>query len=157
MHQSVHDFVQTIVDDYNLSTCSVLDVGSMDVNGTSRHRFTGRYYGVDIRPGPCVDEVVTMGGRLPDGIWQVILCTEVLEHDIAPWRTLHQMRDAAAHEAHLIVTTRSIGFPLHDHPGDHWRISVDGMQALLRDCGWEPKECHADPEQPGVFAHAVRL
>lgn len=162
MHESVLAWVADVTARHGLGQYArVLDVGSMDVNGTCRPLFldAAAYLGVDIRPGPAVDQVVVSGGPLPesDPPWDVIVCTEMLEHDDAPWWTLRRMIEVAAPDCRLILTTRGIGFPLHEYPGDHWRFSCTGLRSLLVDNGWSPLEVAADPQHPGVFAIAAAL
>ena len=61
----------------------VLDVGSRDINGNNRFLFdTGSYIGLDVNPGANVDLV----GKIhtldqPDGSYDFIVSTEMLEHD----------------------------------------------------------------------------
>lgn len=60
----------------------VLEVGSLYVNGSVRGLFEGcDYKGIDIGPGPCVDEVC-MGQDFAGaaGSYDVVLSTEVFEH-----------------------------------------------------------------------------
>lgn len=156
MHGSVLDWAARVVAQHHLASMSVLEVGSLDVNGTVRGLFSGPYLGCDIRPGPGVEVVVEPGGPLPDGPWPVIVSTEMLEHDEQPWVTLRRMHDVAAHDALLLLTCRGIGFPLHEHPGDHWRFSTTGLGHLLRFCGWEPLDLADDPGAEGVLALAQR-
>lgn len=62
---------------------TVLDCGSLDINGSNRTLFTGaRYMGVDIGPGRNVDVVSKIHDlTLPDGAFDVIVSTECFEHD----------------------------------------------------------------------------
>lgn len=62
---------------------SVLEVGSLDINGTVRDFFDAeRYVGVDIGPGPGVD-VVCAGQDLdyPDRSFDVAISAECFEHN----------------------------------------------------------------------------
>lgn len=64
-----------------------LEVGSININGSARlvfHHYTP-YTGVDIVPGPCVDEVVDIrdysAAKAAElSIYNLIISTEVLEH-----------------------------------------------------------------------------
>ena len=165
MHPSVLQFIRYEVAALNLSECSVLEVGSLNVNGSARQFFTGLYKGVDMRPGPGVDEVVNahdLTGMydVPEAGWDVIVCTEMLEHDDAPWLSLRQMHRVCATEGHLLLTCRGFDgrgcFPIHEHPKDYWRFSVDGIEAMLLQTEWMPLSLKPDPEAPGVFAVATK-
>jgi SAM-dependent methyltransferase len=161
MHRSVLDFIRVEVASRNLSDRSVLEVGSLNVNGSARSYFSGEYWGVDMRPGSGVDEVLNAHDlRDADGPFDVIVCTEMLEHDDAPWISLRQMAGACAPGGHLLVTARGYDhrgcFPVHGYPHDLWRFSCAGLEALLHHTGWQPELIKADPEVPGVFAIAVK-
>ena len=70
----------------------------------------------------------------PDGTFEQILCTEVLEHLNAPQQAIDEMWRVLAPGGTLILTTRFV-FPLHDVPGDFFRYTKYGLRHLLRD--WE--------------------
>lgn len=170
MHQSVRDFVASCVFQYDLADMSVLEVGSLNINGSVRNLFTGDYVGIDLCEGRDVDMVAdahTLNGQFQDR--QVILCLEMLEHDDAPWVSLAQMRHTVAADGFLVLTARGYGehgcYQVHDRCwnddgtydiGDFWRFSVSGMVMLLKQTGWDVLYCgpDTDPDRPGVFAVA---
>lgn len=61
----------------------VLEIGSLNVNGTVRTHFTDcEYTGCDVGPGPCVDVVGAAHTlNLPRGSFDTIISCECLEHD----------------------------------------------------------------------------
>lgn len=159
MHPSVREFVAHTVTARGLRDASVLEVGSLDVNGTVRDLLIGDYVGIDMRAGAGVDVVCDAHDLPYHDEFYVIVCTEMLEHDSQPWVSLSKMRQAARKDAHLILTCRGYDrrgcFPLHDYPSDLWRFSVEGIEHLLKHTGWVPVGVEPDPESPGVFAHAT--
>src|SRR5665213_873697 len=61
----------------------VLEIGSLDINGTVRGYFTNcEYTGLDVAPGPGVD-VVCEGQKYnaPDASFDTVICCEVMEHN----------------------------------------------------------------------------
>lgn len=160
MHPSVLSWVEGIVRDNDLSALPTLEVGSMNVNGSVRPFFTGRYLGVDIAPGPGVDLVMDMGefdGTL-DSDWTVVVSTECLEHVRRPWRAVAQMANLCEPEGHVIITARGYDergcWEVHAHPVDAYRFSELAMRTLAEDAGLTVQECSADPEGPGWFLYA---
>lgn len=161
MHASVLAWVsqQSIVHD--LASRSTLEVGSMNVNGTIRQFFTGPYLGVDMRPGPGVDQVAN-ANKLPFGnqTFDVVVSTEMLEHDGLPWKSVAEMRRVLKKGGTLLLTARGYDargcFGLHDHPGDYHRFSVGGIEILLDEVGFKEHKVIPDPEFPGFFAIARR-
>ena len=145
---------------YNIANGSVLEVGSWNVNGTVRGLFDGGYLGVDINEGDGVDELVTVGGPLPGGPYDVVVCTEVLEHDERPWRTVAEMARVLRAGGHLLVTARGYDergcYELHNLPIDYWRFSPDALRFMAEDAGLYLITVEHDPQFPGAFLHAVK-
>src|ERR1700677_529797 len=159
MHESVLAFGKASITRDMVEGKAVLEVGSLNVNGSLRAFVEAMkpasYQGIDIQPGPGVDLVVApdapMGGRAFD----LIICTEMLEH--APdWRAaIQNMKAALKPGAWLLLTTRSVGFPFHEYPGDHWRFSPANMMEIFADFGQHRIE--SDPQAPGVFVLVRKL
>lgn len=134
-----------------------LEVGSYDVNGSVRGLFPGEYVGVDMRPGPGVDIVATADALpFPDASFDVVVSTEMLEHDPSPWRSLAEMGRVLRPGGHLLLTTRGNGFGEHLEPSDYWRFMPASRPLLLALAGCEPLVMDLDPEVPGVFVHGIR-
>jgi hypothetical protein len=120
---------------------AALEVGSLDVNGTVRQVFeplVRSYYGVDIRPGAGVDEVLDVAQlteRLGPSRFDLVVSTEMIEHCFAWLDALYQMMNVLRPGGVFLLTTRSPGFPLHDHPADHWRFTRDDLVTLLERIG----------------------
>lgn len=136
----------------------VLEVGSLNVNGSVRGCFEARaYVGVDMRDGPGVDIVATADALpFPDASFDVVVSTEMLEHDPAFWLSLAEMGRVLRPGGQLILTTRGNGFGEHREPQDFWRFMPDSMPRLLDLAGCDPIATALDPEVPGVFMHGVR-
>lgn len=156
------NFVGAVVAEHGLAAKSVLEVGSFDVNGSVRSYFTGPYLGTDMQPGPGVHEVMlaaNVGMRYPER-FDVVISTEVAEHDPAPWLSLEGMCAAAKPDGFLILTARGFdergAFQVHGFPDDHYRYSVSGMACLLAYTGWDRIYVERDPEHPGILATARR-
>ncbi len=116
------------------SVCHILDVGSYDVNGTHRPIIpTGwQYTGSDIRPGPNVD-IIQKGPcwiQEVGGQYDVVLCSSVLEHTPYPWCLVNEMVRMLSRRGLLFIGVPWV-WEKHDYPGDYWRMSADGVQALI--------------------------
>jgi len=162
MHQSVMWWVNETKPDH---PARVLEVGSLNVNGSVRPLFgNADYTGVDRVAGPNVDMVLdahALETVFDDMTFDCVVCTEMLEHDTQPWRSLAQMHRVTAPFGCLIVTARGFdergAFHFHEYPADLWRFSVEGFTNLLVFAGWSPERVIRDPTDPGVFALARRL
>ena len=155
MHDSVMTWVRQQVD--GLTSASTLEVGSLDVNGSVRSFFTGEYVGIDMRAGPGVD-IVGTGDRLPfdDASFDVVVSTEMLEHDRSFWLSMAEMGRVLRHGGHLILTTRGNGFGEHNEPSDYFRFMPSSMFVLLELATCNAVVTELDPEVPGIFVHGIR-
>jgi glycosyltransferase involved in cell wall biosynthesis len=135
----------------------VLEVGSLDVNGSVRPMVESRgprsYLGVDVVDGPGVDRICDAKELLaafgPDA-FDVVISTEMLEH-VDDWqRAVAAMVGVLRPGGILVVTTRSPGFAYH-HPPDRWRYTQPAMAEITERVGLELLVLMDDPEFPGVF------
>lgn len=159
MHASVMGYVHHQVERYELAAKSCLDVGSYNVNGSVRMFFCGPYLGVDMRAGPNVDRVVnahdlvqTFGAESFD----TVVCCEMLEHDPAFWISMREMGSVLKPGGRLILTTRGIGFPLHEYPDDLWRFTHSAGRVLAGLAGLEAILIEEDPQASGIFLTGVK-
>jgi SAM-dependent methyltransferase len=134
----------------------VLDVGSLDVNGSLRPFVETlgprRYLGVDITAGPGVDEVLDASRlveRFGPESFDLVITTEMLEH-VRDWQVVvSNLKQVIRPGGELLLTTRSIGFPYHSYPYDFWRYEPEDMRAIFAD--FEIVALERDRAAPGVF------
>ena len=83
----------------------------------------------DIEPsfGHQVVDVTAMGF---DQDFDVVLCANVLEHVPEPARAVECLRRALVPGGLALVTVPMM-YPLHDEPGDYWRITEHGLRHLF--------------------------
>lgn len=159
MHGSVMAFVGREVEKHRLREKTCLDVGSYDVNGSVRGLFNGSYTGVDMRAGPNVDHVVNAHDLVPffgSGVFDVVVCCEMLEHDPAFWMSMRQMGAVLRPGGRLILTTRGLNFPLHEYPDDLWRFTPSAGHVLAELAGLDKVEVKDDPQASGIFLTGVK-
>ena len=159
MNKSVWKFAKKMIEDVPslVKEIRVIELGSLNVNGSIRPLLRKKlepefYVGVDAMPGPDVD-VVWRAEQLdllyPKEIFHLVVTTEMLEH-VRDWRRVIEILFyLCAPGGHILITTRSEGFPKHDYPDDHWRFSVEDMRTIFE--GMEILGLRSDPEMAGVF------
>lgn len=154
MHESVLRWVEARVRNLGIAEAKVLELGSLIVNGSARELFSGEYVGLDLIEGEGVD-VVADAHRLPFPVdsFDVVLCTEMVEHDSAFWLTMFEAGRVLCPGGHLLLTTRGNGFRYHGFPFDYWRFTADGMRELLLMAQTTVVEITEDSQYPGWFAH----
>ena len=97
-HQQQFDFVSAVVSFYpdNFVNCKVLEVGSLDINGSVRQFFKDcNYIGIDLGEGKGVDIVCTgQDYDAPDNEFDTIISCECFEHNpdwVATFQNMHRM------------------------------------------------------------------
>ena len=111
------------------STGMTLDLGAQ--NGPYAAFFPNRI-ALDIRPGRgvrVIGDAQALG--LASESFDVVLCTEVLEHLPEPQRAIDEMFRVLKPDGTLLLTTRFL-FPIHDAPHDYFRFTKYGLRYLLR-------------------------
>jgi hypothetical protein len=115
---------------------TVLDVGSMDVNGSYRGLFEPyfNYVGADIAPGKSVNIVMPSeySTGLPGRSVDVVVSGQCLEHVRDPFALTEEMFRVAKD---TVMITAPWKWVIHRHPLDCWRILPDGMRALIERYG----------------------
>lgn len=94
----------------------VLDCGSLDINGNNRHLFNNiEYTGIDIVKGRNVDVVTKIHEFLVDksGVYDVVISSEMLEHDKHFTQSLKAMFRLLRNGGLLIITAAGEGRSEH--------------------------------------------
>lgn len=112
----------------------VLEIGSLDVNGSARSFFTEcEYTGLDVGPGPGVD--IVCGGHeydAPDGSFDIVLSMETMEHNPYWVDTVRNMLRLCRSGGLVIVSCASLGRP------EHGTTRTDrGSSPLTVALGWD--------------------
>lgn len=159
MHDSVMDFVwEAAALRGTLAAKRVLDVGSLNVNGSTRPVWPdAEYIGIDGRPGDGVD-IVAMSWEMPfpDAHFDVVVCTEMLEHDADPILTFTEVQRVLKPSGTFILTCRGPGFGYHEEPHDYWRFTPKQIRQWLKVFLFTDIHSTEDPGAPGVLAVATR-
>jgi SAM-dependent methyltransferase len=93
---------------------------------------------LDIAAGMGVDHVGTAEFTgLPEGSYDLVLCTQVLEHSSQPWVAMREMKRLLAPHGILVFSAPHVWF-FHPHPSDNWRFTQEGMLRLCEEGGLKP-------------------
>lgn len=131
MHPHVLDFIKLTP----LKTGRVLEIGSMNVNGSPRPVFKGaEYIGIDFREGPGVDLVMSaekLPEKFPLGYFDTVVCVETLEH-CEHWReVLVSAWSMVRGHGHLVLTVPMPSKGRHNYPNDYWRWTQEQLEAIF--------------------------
>lgn len=124
MHDEARAAVRRIAEAHGLldrADLTVLDLGGRNVNGSLRDLFAARdWTAVDAEQGNGVDIVADACNWRPDRRYDLVVCTEVLEH-VKAWHLILDTAVAAlADTGVLIVTCASDRRPRHGMSGGPW-------------------------------------
>jgi SAM-dependent methyltransferase len=150
-------FVSSQLKTEELRGRGVLEVGSLDVNGSVRPLIMNcfqpaEYVGVDMQAGKSVDVVCPaeqLVERFGGNRFEVVISMEMLEH-ARDWRAcISNMKNVCRTGGIILMSTRSKGFRYHAYPNDFWRFEQEDMKRIFADC--ELLALEGDPLEPGLF------
>ncbi len=100
-------------------------------------RYVDTYIGVDLPGNPAADFYCDQDGKtsLPDGVADVVLSTQVLEHVENPVAYLSECRRLLKPGGILILSTHGY-WMYHAHPHDYWRWTSEGLRKAIEDQGF---------------------
>jgi len=147
MHDTSMKLMEALVEKYLAggTDLSVLDVGSMDVNGTYRKLFDRpgwKYTGLDIKAGRNVDIVVDgEWSQVADNSYDIVISGQCLEHVKMPWKW-SKLVYRVCRPGGMCVVIVPWSYRQHRFPVDCWRVLPDGMISLMSEwTGFETVEC----------------
>ena len=162
MHQSsmaaMSRFVATHLPARRGAPLAVLDVGSMDVNGSYRTLFDDpawTYTGVDMAAGAGVDKVLAGPydwSSIESSSFDVVVSGQAFEHIEYPWVTILEVARVLRPGGLVCIIVPSGGYE-HRYPIDAWRYYPDGIRALAQwadldvlraETAWEPTGEYSD-------------
>jgi SAM-dependent methyltransferase len=137
MHESSYNEMKAFVERYldRDEELKVLDMGSLDVNGTYKPLFDcpkWSYTGLDLVDGRNVDIVSRFPYSYPfvDGVFDVVVSGSVLEHVEDIFAFIREAKRVMKPDGIMCIIA-PWSYPEHDYPVDCWRILPAGMKYLL--------------------------
>lgn len=111
----------------------VLDVGCGVKPYYPYFAAAAEYVGVDVVPNPAA-ELLGPVEALPvaDGSFDLVLCTQVLEHCDDPAQAVRELRRVLAPGGRVLASTHGVQV-YHPSPQDLWRWTHDGLRRLFEE------------------------
>ncbi|HTD27421.1 MAG TPA: class I SAM-dependent methyltransferase [Candidatus Elarobacter sp.] len=133
------------------------DVGAGAEAAVASAAWPGRRVALDVVPGAGLD-LIADGHALPLGDTTVaaVLLMEVLEHVSDPSRLLRECARVLAPGGHLCLTAPQYHIT-HNHPGDYFRYTRQGLEALCAQAGLRVVAAWATGGPLLVVFHAIEL
>ena len=107
----------------------LLDVGSGAKPYAQLFAGATDYVGVDVSGDA---DIVAPVEELPfaDDTFELVLCTQVLEHADDPARAVRELRRVVTRGGRVLASTHGVQ-PYHPAPSDHWRWTHTGLERLF--------------------------
>jgi SAM-dependent methyltransferase len=131
------------VTETKLSKNHVLEIGSLDINGSVRSLFDelvrdgGSYLGIDVQEGPGVDLVADASVYSSDKKYDIIVCAEVFEHTPLWPKIIKNAHSLLAPGGMFIATMAGEGRPPHsaidENPIRDWEYYKNVTSTMLKD------------------------
>lgn len=89
---------------------------------------------LDINPQSWADyiwDITEKNEAMPDEYFDVVICTEVLEHTLQPFNAMNEIHRILKKWGKLLLTT-PYNFRIHGPLPDCWRFTEYGLKALLK-------------------------
>ena len=139
----------------------ILEVGSLDVNGSVRHDIEKKdpikYVGIDMRNGRGVDVVCDACNILDtfgENSFDILVSTMTLEH-IEYWKkAIHNFKLIVKPGGIILITVPHVGSGYRPHPDDYWRYTLDDMKNIFSDFTINVLEKHN--RLPGVYVKMTK-
>jgi SAM-dependent methyltransferase len=94
---------------------------------------------IDVTPDSGADFTGTVERTgLEDASFDLVLCTQVLEHCDDPWQGIREIRRILKPGGHAVLSVPHVWF-YHPHPKDHWRFTQEGLVHLCTQAGLAPR------------------
>jgi SAM-dependent methyltransferase len=112
----------------------VLDVGCGVKPYAALFSGAAEYVGVDVNNPAAELEGFAEDLPVPDGSFEVVLCTQVLEHAADPAKVAAELHRVCAPGGRVLASTHGVQF-YHPNPVDYWRWTHAGLEKLFTDNG----------------------
>lgn len=137
MHTDSYNLMKDFLESYATESSSIIEIGSMDVNGSYRDISSFKNYtGVDIRHGKGVDMIVKPY-RISESFkekFDIVICGNVIEHVLDLVMFFSDITKLLKDGGKCCIITPT-QIDIHRHPIDCFRILPDGLSFLFKNAG----------------------
>jgi SAM-dependent methyltransferase len=115
-----------------------------------------QYVGVDVVDNPAAELTGPVEALpVPDGSFDLVLCTQVLEHCDDPVQAVRELRRVTAPGGRVLASTHGVQV-YHPSPQDYWRWTHEGLRKLFAEHG-EWSQLRVEPAAGTASALAMLL
>lgn len=135
LRANVVDHLASAARRFDAPGATILDIAPQDHEGARPHFTLGTVRTLDIDPSSGADYIADLcqdnRAVIPSGSFDVVVCTEVLEHTLNPFDAVAELHRILRPGGVAIVTT-PYNFRIHGPLPDCWRFTEHGLRELFK-------------------------
>jgi len=135
IRRNVTDFIQRCAEIYDEEGKELLDIAPQDYEGAKAFFRKCHIHTLDINPSCKADYLADICEKnehiIPAGKFDFVLCTEVLEHVLNPFKAIDEIYRILACGGFLFISA-PFNFRIHGPLPDCWRFTEHGLRELLK-------------------------
>ena len=136
IRENVSNFIKSLSTKHDQEGIMVLDVAPQVHLGTREHFKNATIQTLDIDPTSGADYITdlceTNNQTIPENHFDLVVCTEVLEHVNDPFGAAKELYRIVKKGGVVAVST-PFNFRIHNPLPDNWRFTIHGLKVLFKD------------------------
>lgn len=134
LRANVESFMKTSGKNYDREGLLMLDIAPQDYAGANPFFPKSTVETLDISPDAgttyVADLCVNNGSLIPNNRFDIVVCTEVLEHTLQPFNAVNEIERILKPGGIALIST-PYNFRIHGPLPDCWRFTEHGLRALF--------------------------
>jgi SAM-dependent methyltransferase len=134
IRKNVSDFILNLSNLYDSEDFIILDVAPEKHLGAKEHFKLATIKTLDIDPNSDADYIADLCNTnteiIPNDTFDLIICSEVLEHTNNPFHAVNELRRILKPKGLVCVST-PFNFRIHGPLPDNWRFTIHGLKVLF--------------------------
>lgn len=136
LRKNVTDFINSLAEVYDKENSLVLDIAPETHKGVKEFFVKSNIKTLDIDPTSGADYILDLCNNnshiVEDNKFDLIVCTEVLEHTNNPFKVVEELKRLLKVGGVVAVST-PFNFRMHGPLPDNWRFTIHGLRVLFSD------------------------
>ncbi len=136
LRQNVSGLIKTAAEQYDGEGKRVLDIAPQDHEGAAPYFTKAKVETLDVDPKSGATYIADICETNQDVLladhFDVVICTEVLEHTLQPFDAVKEIQRILKSGGVAVVST-PFNFRIHGPLPDCWRFTEHGLKALFKD------------------------
>lgn len=136
IRKNVSNFILNLSYLYDSEDLVILDVAPEKHLGAKEHFKLATIKTLDIDPDSDADYIADLCNInteiIPNDMFDLIICSEVLEHTNNPFHAVNELRRILKPKGLVCVST-PFNFRIHGPLPDNWRFTIHGLKVLFSD------------------------